>query len=345
MAMFKEIETAKLAEHPQNHEYFTDIRESDPSFWEEFKDSIKQFGIIEPLIVNRDTMQVLSGNQRLKAAVELDLSTVPAILKEAADSDEEIRRMVASNVYRRTISPFAMFKYIGMLRRGASGKPPGTSNTEDRSSTRAVKRQVNKSGEFIAAADIFNSLKPEEREKIEEWAQEKVDRKEGEIIARLRQLEQEKLESDRKYQELMDEKASEEDRAAKLEEMLSDRDKQIEELEEQRNETSEENLAQLDAQIRSLEKEKQTLRRKVKELQEAPDVGVLLQQAIKDVSDLNSVLKEVLDNREHVNSAKFDKLMSLLERTYQIVGERAKDAAGQSITAMIEEGNRDAEAS
>lgn len=335
MAEFREIKTNDLVEHPQNRQYFDDIKDTDPGFWEEFKSSIEQFGVIEPLIVNRDTMQVLSGNQRLKAAYETGLETVPCILKDAGDSDEEVRQMIASNVYRRTISPFAMFKYIGILRRGASSKP-SSSTGGGGSSTKDVQKTVGKKGEFVSAADIFNSLEPEQQQKLREWFEQESSGKEGELIAQLRQLEQEKLEADRKYEELMDEKATEEERARTLQSMLEERDEKIAEIESERDEASEENLQKLDAQIRTLEKEKQTLRRKVKELQEVPDIGVLLRQAIKDVTDLNSVLKEVIDNRGSLNVEQFNKLMGLLERTYQIVGERAREQ-WDNMPTMIEE--------
>lgn len=322
-----EVKTGNLLEHPQNRDYFDDIKQTDPSFWEEFKDSIKQFGIIEPLIVNADTMQVQSGNQRLKAAIELELDRVPAIFRESSDSDDEIKRMIASNVYRRQISPFAMFKYIGMLRRGSSSKGVPNAPTSGNANEKDVRKKVGKKSEFVSAADIFNSLDEDAQGQLRQWFENESNQKEGELVAQLRQLQQEKLESDQKYQELMDEKQSEEDRAEKLEQMLTERDDQIEELESQRSEEGEENLEKLDAMIRTLEKEKQTLRRKVKELQEVPDVAVLLRQAIKDATDLNSVLKEVIDNRESLNGEQFNKLMGLLERTYQIVGERAKGAA------------------
>ena len=52
----------------------------------------------------------------MKAAIELELETVPVLLVDETTSDDEIRKMISSNVFRRSIDPFAMFEYIGRLR-------------------------------------------------------------------------------------------------------------------------------------------------------------------------------------------------------------------------------------
>ena len=145
----KDMPITAIKEHPKNKGLFTDIKESSPGFWEDFKSNIERFGIIEPLIVNKETKYIRSGNQRFKAAKELNMTTVPVILVDDEDSDTEIQKMISSNVYRRTIDAFAMFEYIGILR--------GKGNTH-----RDLKRSLHKTGEFIAAADIFKGL-PEDQ--------------------------------------------------------------------------------------------------------------------------------------------------------------------------------------
>ena len=67
-------------------------------------------------------------NQRLKAAIELELETVPVLLVDETTSDDEIRKMISSNVFRRSIDPFAMFEYIGRLRKPSSGTKKGMSS-------------------------------------------------------------------------------------------------------------------------------------------------------------------------------------------------------------------------
>ena len=144
---FKLIATDKLIEHPENKRLFKDIRDTNPSFWIEFKESIKQFGVLEPLIVNEDTMEVRSGNQRLKAAIELGIEELPIVLITDEDSEIEIKKMIASNVYRRTIDAFSMFEYIGKLR-----------NDVTNVTYRDIAKEIHKDKSFISAADIFNKL-------------------------------------------------------------------------------------------------------------------------------------------------------------------------------------------
>jgi hypothetical protein len=46
---------------------------------EALKRSIQEFGFVEPIVVNKPTMEVLGGNQRAKAAIELGVTEVPAV--------------------------------------------------------------------------------------------------------------------------------------------------------------------------------------------------------------------------------------------------------------------------
>ena len=171
MNLKENMSTKKLIEHPQNKKLFKDIKETNPTFWAEFVDSIKQDGIIEPLIVNRETMQVRSGNQRLKAAIELGLETVPVLLIDETTTDDEIRKMISSNVFRRTIDPFAMFEYIGRLRKPtfAQTKVPNV---------KEVASIVHKSDKFINASEIINAMPEEQQEALREWFEKKAEEEE-----------------------------------------------------------------------------------------------------------------------------------------------------------------------
>ena len=129
---FKMMKTSKLIEHPRNKEFFTDISDSTPALWQAFKENIKDYGIIEPLLVEKGTNNVRSGNQRLKAAIELSMAEVPVVIVDAEIDDEELGilageiedgKIVSSNVFRRNVDNFKMFELIGVLRKGATGKP------------------------------------------------------------------------------------------------------------------------------------------------------------------------------------------------------------------------------
>ena len=70
-------------------------------------ESIKQIGVVSPLIVRPDPeggFEILSGHRRLHAAQLAGLETVPVIVKEM-DDDEAIVFMVDSNLQRENILP------------------------------------------------------------------------------------------------------------------------------------------------------------------------------------------------------------------------------------------------
>ena len=58
------------------------ILSSTPKNYENIKSNIEKYGIIEPLIVDKETYIVISGNVRLKISIELGLSEVPVIFSD-----------------------------------------------------------------------------------------------------------------------------------------------------------------------------------------------------------------------------------------------------------------------
>jgi ParB family chromosome partitioning protein len=79
----------------------------DDELMEQTVESIKQIGVVSPLIVRPDPeggFEILSGHRRLHAAQLAGLETVPIIVKEM-DDDEAIIFMVDSNLQRENILP------------------------------------------------------------------------------------------------------------------------------------------------------------------------------------------------------------------------------------------------
>lgn len=70
-----------------------------PKNYEDIKINIQSFGIIQPIIVNKSTYEVLSGNLRLKVALELKRKEVPVIYCEL-DDIELMKLAISSNVHR-----------------------------------------------------------------------------------------------------------------------------------------------------------------------------------------------------------------------------------------------------
>lgn len=74
---------------------------------EELVNSIKEYGILEPLIVsplNDGRYRLVAGERRLRAAKILDLQTVPAILRTVSEQ-ERLEISMIENIQRRDLNP------------------------------------------------------------------------------------------------------------------------------------------------------------------------------------------------------------------------------------------------
>ena len=86
-----------LKVHPRNTEFFDDISGAE---YEEFKNSIKEEGIISEIIVAPD-MIIVSGHQRYKAAKELGIKMIPIRIREdLIDEDKKLKVLLAANFGR-----------------------------------------------------------------------------------------------------------------------------------------------------------------------------------------------------------------------------------------------------
>ena len=98
--MSKEITNVSidvLKVHPRNTEFFDDISGKQ---YEEFKNSIKEEGIISEIIVAPD-MTIISGHQRYKAAKELGIKMIPIRIREdLIDENKKLKVLLAANFGR-----------------------------------------------------------------------------------------------------------------------------------------------------------------------------------------------------------------------------------------------------
>ena len=60
---------------------------STPENYDDMKSNILQFGIIQPILVNRSNLVVISGNLRLKIVRELGYDVVPVIFCELSEEE------------------------------------------------------------------------------------------------------------------------------------------------------------------------------------------------------------------------------------------------------------------
>lgn len=92
-----------LKAHPKN-EYFFDEMEGQK--WEEFKESIKTSGVIEPIVTTQDLV-IVSGHQRVRACKELGIVTILGEVRHYDDHDGRsaedwiIKDLIETNVRQR----------------------------------------------------------------------------------------------------------------------------------------------------------------------------------------------------------------------------------------------------
>jgi len=73
---------------------------------EELIESIKIYGIIQPLILTKTASgyQLIAGERRLRAAKIIGLNTVPALVREAGEQ-EKLELALIENIQRRNLNP------------------------------------------------------------------------------------------------------------------------------------------------------------------------------------------------------------------------------------------------
>lgn len=94
----------------QPREYF------DPDSLEELKQSIKEKGIIQPILVRQkgDSYELIAGERRFRAASLLELAEIPAIVKEIKDEDS-LELALIENIQRQDLNPIEearAYKYL-----------------------------------------------------------------------------------------------------------------------------------------------------------------------------------------------------------------------------------------
>ena len=108
--------------HPFENNPFQSVDESE---YDELRDSIMEFGIITPLIVNKSDngYEIISGHRRWQIAKELNLDVVPVYVREFS-KEEAVINFVDCNLCREKILPSEKaraykMKYDAMKKQGA----------------------------------------------------------------------------------------------------------------------------------------------------------------------------------------------------------------------------------
>ena len=93
----QQININELKPHPRNNEFFDDMSGEK---WNEFLESIRTSGVIEPIVITTD-MTIVSGHQRVRACKELGIDTVLCEIKNYKDEDAIIKDLLETNIRQR----------------------------------------------------------------------------------------------------------------------------------------------------------------------------------------------------------------------------------------------------
>ena len=86
-----------LKAHPRNQEFFDDMSGEK---WQEFLTSIKNRGVIEPIVITPDNT-IVSGHQRVRACKELGIPTVMCNVHTYDNDDQILQDLIETNIRQR----------------------------------------------------------------------------------------------------------------------------------------------------------------------------------------------------------------------------------------------------
>ena len=124
----KDIHDKDNPEEKKNKEILVDINEIEPNrsqprkifdedSIEELSDSIKQYGIIQPLIVRKlnNYYEIIAGERRWRAAKKAGLKEVPVIVR-TYEEDEILKISLIENIQRENLNPIEEAKAYQQLK-------------------------------------------------------------------------------------------------------------------------------------------------------------------------------------------------------------------------------------
>ena len=116
------IEASKIEPNP-----FQPRREFSQEALESLADSIRQYGVLQPLVVTRKeqikddggivvSYELIAGERRLRAARLAGVSAVPAVIRKEEDSDKvKLELAIIENIQREDLSPLDRAKAFAQL--------------------------------------------------------------------------------------------------------------------------------------------------------------------------------------------------------------------------------------
>ncbi len=91
------IDISELKPHPRNEEFFDPITGIK---WNEFLKSVKERGVIEPVIVTPEKV-IVSGHHRVRACKELGIKEIKCVVRIYDNEDDVVRDLIETNIRQR----------------------------------------------------------------------------------------------------------------------------------------------------------------------------------------------------------------------------------------------------
>jgi len=155
------IEVEKIKPNP-----YQPRKNFDEESLKELADSIKEFGILQPLIVSRVEKetpygrgveyQLIAGERRLRAAQMLGLERVPAIIRPSFEERQKLEAAIIENIQRADLNPLESARGFAKLAE------------EFGLSQREIAERIGKSRAFVANALRLLELPSEAQRALEE---------------------------------------------------------------------------------------------------------------------------------------------------------------------------------
>lgn len=186
----------ELIPHKRNSEFFDDMSGEK---WQEFLESIKTSGVIEPIVITQDKV-IVSGHQRVRACKELGITEILAETKHYNSEDDVIKDLLETNIRQRgtvggsekkLTARIDELKRIYGIRNGGNKSRVGLSNSGDSKTFDQILADEGIDRATYFKAKKLQSLSPEIQQLIEE---DKISATTAyKLIAKLSDIEQEQL--------------------------------------------------------------------------------------------------------------------------------------------------------
>ncbi|MDP2650851.1 MAG: ParB/RepB/Spo0J family partition protein, partial [bacterium] len=154
-----QIETDKIAPNPHQPR-----RDFDEQSLQELANSVREFGVIQPLIVTKIeressrgwdvSYELVAGERRLMASKIVGLRTVPAIIRQVPRDHEKLELAITENVQRTNLNPIEFARAIARLQE------------EFKLTQREIATRLGKSREAVANSVRLLSLPSEVQEAV-----------------------------------------------------------------------------------------------------------------------------------------------------------------------------------